>query len=290
MNNRELHYFVTLIRTKSFTRASEVLYVTQPTISKAVKSLETQCNEKLLHRQGRNIGLTAAGEVVFRYGEMMILQMQQMKAELNDLSQLGHGEVKVGIPPMVGHLYAQLLAEFRLAHPNIDLVTFEHGSHKNELALLNGELDLAITMLPLKSEKLSYKKIDDYSVWAVLPKQSRWQSIQTLQVSALKDEMFYLYNTDFALSDRVEGVCQDAGFYPKVGMRSSQWDFIAAMVKSGLGVSFIPEPICKKLDGDEYIFRQTQPEIRWQLAMAYSKERYLSNAAEALFKLFTQPK
>ncbi|MCE7613970.1 LysR family transcriptional regulator, partial [Vibrio fluvialis] len=98
MDIKALRYFVELVNEQSFTRASEKLFVTQPTISKMIRSLEQEVGQPLLHREGRRFWLTDAGDIVFQRAQEILAHMSQLEAELVDLNELQRGHLRLGIP------------------------------------------------------------------------------------------------------------------------------------------------------------------------------------------------
>lgn len=89
MELRSLRYFVEVVKQKSFTGAAEKMFVTQPTISKMVKSLEDEIGSPLLLRESRQMVLTDAGQIVYQRGLEVLAAHAQLEAELNDLAKLG---------------------------------------------------------------------------------------------------------------------------------------------------------------------------------------------------------
>lgn len=178
MDIRALRYFVELVREQSFTRASEKLFVTQPTISKMIRNMEEELGQPLLSRVGRRFTLTDSGQVLFNRAQTILAEMQQLEAELADLQSLQSGRLALGIPPMVGHVYADLIRTYRSRYPGVELSIVEYGGRRIEQAVLAGELDLAITMLPTREEGvLSALELDCYPIQVVLPDLPRWLSL-----------------------------------------------------------------------------------------------------------------
>ncbi|WP_261817241.1 LysR family transcriptional regulator [Vibrio gallicus] len=285
MNTKELRYFVTLVECNNFTRASEMLFVTQPTISKALKALEENYGQSLVHRRGREIELTQSGEVVYHYAKSILASFSEMELKLADMQQLKAGHITIGIPPMVGHLHSELLQDFIGQYPNIDVSIVEGGGRRLEKSLIDGAIDVAISMLPTHKPQFEYQLLDDYPIYVVLPKHPQWEGEQPLRLSELQDIPFYLYTSEFTITQIIEQLCVKKGFKPKIGVKSSQWDFLAAMVKSGGGVSFMPKPICLKLNADDYCFRTLADDLNWKIALMWDKDRYLSKASEAFVEL-----
>ena len=286
MDIRALRYFVELVQEQSFTRASEKLFVTQPTISKMIRNMEEELGQPLLSRAGRRFTLTDSGRVLFNRAQTILAEMQQLEAELADLQSLQFGRLALGIPPMVGHVYADLIRAYRSRYPKVELSIVEYGGRRIEQAVLEGELDLAITMLPTKEGgALSALELDQYPIQVVLPDLPRWRDCSEIRLEALCDEPFLLYTQAFTLSERLEQACRAAGFEPQVAARSSQWDFLTAMVRSGMGVAFLPEPICRRLNPEGLLLRPLFPELSWQLGVIWPQGRYLSRSAEAWLAL-----
>jgi len=286
MDIKALRYFVELVNEKSFTRASEKLFVTQPTISKMIRSLEEEIDQPLLHRQGRHFSLSEAGEIVYQRALEILAQMSQLEAELVDLNQLKRGHLRLGIPPMVGHVYAGLIRQYRQRYPEVEMTIVEYGGRKIEHAVAEGELDVAVTMLSINPDlALTVIPLDAYPICAVLPDTAPWNTMSAIHWQDIKSEPFYLYTDDFTLSDYIDNICQNENIVPYVAARSSQWDFLVALVKSGVGVAFLPEPLCHRIQGEGIVVKTMTPSIDWRLGAIWHSERYVSRTAEAWLNL-----
>ncbi|WP_105901633.1 LysR family transcriptional regulator [Vibrio gangliei] len=286
MDIKALRYFVELIQQQSFTRASESLFVTQPTISKMIKNLEQSVSQPLIHREGRRFWLTEAGEIVYARALQILESMEQMQSELDDLNQLQRGHLRLGIPPMVGHLYASLIRSFKQRYPNIELTIVEYGGKRIEQALLHGELDVAMTMLEEQARpEFTQLPLDSYPVHAIVPNSQHWQKQTQVKWKDLEHEPFYIYTKEFTLSEYIHQRCLQVGFNPQVSARSSQWDFLVALVKSGNGVTFLPEPLCHRVKDDGVLVKPMVHSMDWSLGLIWHAERYVPKAAEAWIEL-----
>lgn len=289
MDIRALRYFVELVRQQSFTRASEQLFVTQPTISKMVRSLEDELGQPLLNREGRHFTLTDYGQVLYQRAQSILAELHQLEAELADLQSLQRGKLVLGIPPMVGHVVADLIRSYRARWPGVELSIVEYGGRRIEQAVLEGEVDLAITMLPTRHEEgLGALELAAYPMQVVLPERPEWQGSEPLPITALREQPLLLYTQAFTLSERLEQLCAEAGFTPQVAARSSQWDFLVAMVHSGMGVAFLPEPLCQRLTRDGLLIRPLAPALSWRLGVIWPTGRYLSRTAQAWLEICPQ--
>ena len=282
MELRALRYFVEVDRQQSFTVAAEQMFVTQPTISKMVKSLEDEIGSPLLLRDGRQMVLTDAGRIVYQRGQDVLAAQAQLQAELNDLGTLGSGELTIGIPPMGGSLFTPAIAAFRQRHPKIDLKLFEQGSRAIETALIHGELELGGVLLPVDPETIEVLLITRQVLWLVARHGSRWDELREVPLADLAGEQFVFYGESLALNDVVLNACREAGFAPAIVGRSGHWDFMAALVQAGVGIALLPAPYCRRLDAQQFTCRPVvAPQIPWEMAIGWRRNGYLSHAARA---------
>ena len=282
MDIRTLRYFVEVVRQQSFTRAAEKLFVTQPTISKMLKNLEDELNCTLLIRDGRRLLLTDTGRVVFERGQAILGEFHQLESELNDINHLYKGVLRLGIPPMVGMLMAEPISLFRQRYPGVELKIAEFGGLTVQQAVSNGELDLAMTALPVDEDSgLSTLPLFNHPLCVLTPRTEEWESVQSLSPEALAAHPLVIYNEDFALSRQLMALFTCHDVKPRIAVRSGQWDFLAAMVQAGIGVAILPQPICERLDAQNFCWIPLQSELHWELGMIWREGVYLSHSAQA---------
>ncbi len=282
MDIRTLRYFVEVVRQQSFTRAAERLFVTQPTISKMLKNLEDELNCTLLIRDGRKLLLTDTGRVVYERGMTILAEFRQLEAELGDINHLNKGLLRLGIPPMVGMLMAGPISLFRQRYPGVELKIAEFGGLTVQQAVSTGDLDLAMTALPVEEESgLATLPLFSHEMCVLVPNVGEWVKCQVVTPEALAEHPLLIYNEDFSLSRQLAQLFEQHGVKPRIAVRSGQWDFLAAMVQAGVGIAILPEPICQRLDKKALRWIPLQSDLRWQLGMIWREGVYLSRSAQA---------
>ncbi len=287
-----LVYFVEVARQESFTKASENLYVSQSTISKLIKNLESELGVILFHRAPKKVLLTDAGYLLFEKAKLILDTLNSIHTELYNLAGTPSGHLKIGIPPMVQILFPKAIAEFKALYPQITIDLMEFGSRKVEQGLNDGSLDVGIVVLPTigKTDLEIVPFLKDALMLIVHPNHHlAGQSI--IDMNTLRNESFVLYREDFALHDHILDKCRELGFTPKVVCETAQWDFMVDIVASKLAIAFLPETVCAKLDLNSITCLPLKNDIKpWHLAIAWKNNTYLSYAARAwlehTFKMF----
>ncbi|GAA4834356.1 LysR family transcriptional regulator [Paenibacillus vulneris] len=281
MDMRHLQYFLEVAHWKSFTKAAQSLYITQPTISKMIKNLEEELGVVLFDRIGRRIELTDAGAVLLTQAQHMVKSFEEMTSHLDELMKVQRGRIRIGLPPMVGsNFFPQVIGKFREQYPGITLQLFEYGSKKVEAEVGAGELDIGVILLPTNEELFNFYSFVKQRLMLVVHSSHPLAEKEEASLMDLKDESFLLFHEDFALHDRIIAECERLGFFPNVVYKSSQWDFITEMAAANLGIALLPEAICRELDTRRLrTIPLTKPAIPWHLAMIWRKDSYLSFAA-----------
>lgn len=286
MELRHLRAFVEVARQGGFSRAARVLFSTQSTISKAVGQLEAQLGETLLERLPGGPRLTEAGELVYARAQAMLAEGEHMAAELADLRGLLSGRLRLGLPIFgSARLFAPLFAEYRRRHPGVEIELLEQGSARLEEALLAGEVELAVSLLPV-SEAFAWQPVRDDPLAALLWADHPLAGRAAIKLAELRDMPLILFEQGFALNARIEAACRARGFAPHPAARSSQVDFIIALVAAGLGVALLPRILT---EGRNLAPVETalldETDLRWRAALVWRKGAKLSPAARAWLAL-----
>jgi len=283
---RAIRAFVEVVRQGGFTQAAKEVFATQSTVSKAVKQLEDELGVRLLDRIGHQSKLTPAGEIVYRHGVKMLAQRVEMLAELDELRGLKRGILRLGVP-LVGSntLFAELFAAFRQKYPNIELQLDEYGSKHLEELLLEGELDVAVSLMPVP-EEFEWQEVRCEPVDLLVCEEHPLAQHAQVDFRELAEVPLILYGQGFALNPIILEACRKSGFTPKVAAQSSQIDFIIALVAANLGVALIPRLIAEQRPHPRTRHIPIdQPAIFWQPAFIWRRGGYLSHAAKAWLEL-----
>ncbi|WP_343730715.1 LysR substrate-binding domain-containing protein [Duganella sp.] len=290
MDIRALRYFVAVVDHQSFSRAAEALHVTQPTVSKMIQQLEQELDLALLERTGKRFTLTDAGQVVLQRGRALLVMHEEMGVELADLQQLRRGDLRIGVTQQAHAPLAPLLAAYHRRHPQIELKLFEGGSQNIETDLRSGVLEMG-TLLDHPANRHIWQDFDSFPlvrspICLLAPKGSEWHGRKRIRLRELADSSFIFYGEGFALNDIIADACLRAGFTPRISSRSGQWDFVASLVRLGVGITLLPKVFCDTLEQGQFtIAKLEEPALDWKLMLAWRRGGHLSFAARAWLEL-----
>lgn len=280
MDIRQMQALIEVARLRSFTKAAEALYITQPTISKTVKAMEEELGVVLFDRVGKTIELTDAGRIIVTQAQQIVTSFQNLMSELDDLRNLKKGHLRIGLPPMVGaSFFPKVIGEFHERYPDITIQLFEDGAKKVKQDVAGGALDVGVVVLPTVEAELSSFAFVEEKLNLVVHPSHPLAERESAELTELSQDGFVLFREDFTLHDRIIGECAKAGFQPHVIYESSQWDLISETVAVGLGVTLLPETICREIDDEGVrIIPLVKPVIPWKLGIVWRDDRYLSFA------------
>ncbi|WP_110111709.1 LysR family transcriptional regulator [Bacillus sp. CGMCC 1.16541] len=282
MDVRHLHYFSEVAKHGSFTRASEALHISQPSLSKMVKSLESELGVMLIDRSGKRLQLTDAGKIVYQQADGILSSLRDLSNSLYDLMHLQKGTIKIGLPPLIGTLFfPRIIKSFYTTYPEIQVKLIEYGAKKMQKILEIGEVDIGIALLPVDEQKFSTIPFVKERLQLAVHKSHPLSHRQSISLKELQDESFILFHEDFTMHELIYNECIKYGFTPKIAYTSSQWDLIGEMVAANLGITLFPYSICQKLNKEQISIIELEAEIPWDLALIVKKNRYISFATQA---------
>lgn len=241
MEIHQLRYFCAVARHGTFTRASEVEHVAQPSLSQQVLKLEAELGAKLFDRLPRSAKLTVFGKAFLPKAEKILRQLEQAKTELLEMSGNEKGEVVVGIiPTIAAYLLPRLLNGFAARHPGITVTVVEDITPTLQQRLHDDTIDMAIVALPLPGAELMKEELFEEKFYAVVPEKHPRAARSSISLAELNREPFLLLKEGHCFRDSLITACHKSKMSPSVVFESGQFATILAMVSAGMGVSAVP--------------------------------------------------
>ena len=227
MEFKQLESFLEVTRTGNFTAAAENLFITQPALSRIIKSLEDELGTPLFIRTRKKLILTDAGFILKKHALQIEKQLQLLGEDLDQLVMVKKGHVRIGLPTITNSIFfSQLIASFHREYPEVTFQLEEDGSKRIEEKIMNDLLDFGVVVRSGYNEQLDQYMFVNEKLRLVVSAKHRFAGKQAVSLLELKDENFIMFNRDFELRNLVIMACKQAGFQANVISETSQLDFI----------------------------------------------------------------
>ena len=282
MDLNQLETFITVSNHLSFTKASEELFITQSSVSKIIKSLEDELGALLFYRSPE-IKLTDVGKELYKHSVDIISLIDNIPTELDNLTDLKKGTIRIGIPPIIGSsFFPAIIGKFKSKYPGIEITLVEVGSKIIQEELNAGNLDVGIICsYPDQRELFEINRLLESPLLIGVHKDNPLADKDAISFKDLEEEEFILFNKDFSLYDSIIDECGKNGFMPKIICNSSQKDFIIEMIAARMGITCLPEITCENVNNPNIRFvPMERPSIYLNLMIVWKKNRYLPYACK----------
>ncbi|CAN8140183.1 hydrogen peroxide-inducible genes activator [Thiomicrorhabdus sp. 6S2-11] len=261
MTLSELRYIIAVAKEKHFRKASETCFVSQPTLSVAVKKLEEELGVILFERRKQDVIVTPIGKKIIDLAEQIIERTQDIKTIAQESQGDLSSQLKIGaIYTVAPYLLPKFIPEFNKQSPNIPLIIEENYTHVLAEKLQSGELDLAIISLPFQEPNIETMPLYQEPFKVVIPPQHELAKKDSkISLNQIKDETVLLLGAGHCFRDQVVET------YPNLmhmnyqsdrlqkTFEGSSLETIRYMVASGVGISIFP---CTSLsERDENLFK-----------------------------------
>ncbi len=286
MELHQLRYFIAVAETGNFTRAAERSFVAQPSLSQQIIKLEGELGHKLFHRLGRKAVLTEAGAVFLERARRILFEVEDAAKELRDDPTLERTIVVGAIPTLAPFLLPQLLDRAKTAFPFLIVHSYEAFRADIVAAVVAGELDLALTSLPIEDHRLSVEPLFTEPLLLVVGRSHRLAQQETVTASDLAPETFVLLGNSSSLTAQIQRFCGDHDFQPKIGYRCAQISTVKSLVGLGFGISILPQVARHGDDRRTLVYRELsgRAPVR-EVAVVRHLQRYQSRGAEQFLRL-----
>ena len=287
MDLAELNVFLTVARERSFSRAAQKLYRTQPAVSIAVRRLEEWVGEPLFARGARGGELTDAGKLLVDYAERMLNLRQETKRALEDLRAGGRGDLSLGVNESSIHALLPVLAKYRRLYPEVRLAVHRTFSRDIPSELLNHRLDLGIVSFVAQEQQLASVKILRDELAFVVSPRHRLAKRGRVSVSDLGDEVFIAHIVESPFRNRVIQLFAKHHVPLEMKVELPTIESIKRFVQMDMGVAIVPR-MCARWEIEQGLLVEIKiRELRMprDLYLLYRKQGPLSHAAAAMLRL-----
>lgn len=281
MDLDQLHTFLEIVRLKSFSKAAQTCFRTQPAISAQVRQLEQEMNATLFDRLGTRISLTPAGKIFAEYAEQILDLRRRAQDSINELERMPRGELVIAANEATCiYVLPKVFSQYRQDFPNVQLLVDRSYGARVVEAVTDNQADFGITQLPVTEKKLQVVRIHSDEIKILLPPGHPLAGLQEVLPRDLVPYPLLMPksgNTRSRLNTWMEPVEDSI----QISMELDSTEMIKRFVMAGLGISFLAASNCEEeVAAGRLAVVSLGPEpMERRLGLIYRKDKALSKAA-----------
>ena len=233
-----LEYFLKCADMQHLTKAAAELHVSQPSLTRTIKSLEKELDAPLFEKRGRNIVLTRYGQILKLHTERILAELSAAEKEIKESRGTVETTVRLSLRS-ASHLIPGFIIDFQKRYPNIHL---EILMEKNEEAKDgNSAIDLSLYSTIKPEHTDGSQTLLEEEILLAVPKSDARAGSRTVNLRDFSDDPFLLLQIGKSLRTITDVYCHEAGFTPKISLESDNPQTIRAFIRAGFAISFVPK-------------------------------------------------
>ena len=276
---RALRVFLTVAERGGFSAAARELHVAQSAVSQTIATLEKRLELTLFQRHERRISLTPEGESLRQHARELLERAEATHLAMRELHGLVKGELRIGIPSMLGSYYfPPLLMGFKARHPGIRLTVVEAGARRLQRMIADGELDLGVVIDDEASRHLERRRLVREEMVVCVPQGHPFAGRPGVTAEAFFREPLVLFQDGYFHREFVDALSRRTGHSADIAFQSNLIPLTKAIVRQGFGITtflrrVVDEPTLEAVSFD--------PPAWLELSLAWARGAYLSRAEQA---------
>ena len=291
MHINQINYFLAVEKYKSFSSAAEELCISQSSLSKQIKSLESELNSILFNRNSRNISLTPAGEHFLTHAKDFLYTHNKILKDMKAFACSQKSSLSIGaIPLMAQYGIIPLISSFNKKFPNINIDIIEKDDEELLTYINSSKIDLAFVHSNSIDENL-YNLVPLFKDQLVLvvSENHRFASEECIDICDLSDETFILLSSSSTLYNLCTEECCRAGFTPTTAYTNCKLETIIELVSEGLGVTLLMSKVVEYFKNPKLKLIPLKDAVINEISLITPKHNKMSKSTE-LFVEFIENK
>ncbi len=287
MDYDQLMSFLEVAKLRSFSRAAEKIYRTQPAISAQVRLLEQECGEKLFDRSGKRVSLTPAGETLQGYAQRMIDLHKEALQAIAELNQTARGKLHLGANEATClYVLPKTFARFKTLYPLVQISIYRNFSHKIVQKVHEGAVELGIVTLPQTASNVEVIPVFRDEIQVLAPASHPLAKSRSVTVEEVANHPLILPKTGHTrvVLDRL---FRDVRNHIQASMELASVEMIKKFVGAGLGISLISRTYAQQevAAGLLKLIPLEGHKLYRELGLIYRRDRYLSLPAKVFIEV-----
>lgn len=297
MEQRELVYIQTIAECKSFTKAAEILYVSQPSLSHLVSKVEKRMGAPLFDRSTTPLSLTYAGEVYLRYAKQQLAAKEMLDREFRDICNVKKGRLRIGLHgDRASYLLPEVLPRFLAEYPGFHIQIEEGNREKLSNMLSRGQIDFALLPLMDDIEGAQVKHIGTEQLLMItnpghFALEDTPGKLPAISIDQLRSEKFIVPKKGHSIREGLDLFFEKNGIQPEIVMEMYSQLATFRLAASGVGIAFLPNLIVRQsLAMQDAQVCRVEPSLQmdWPIGLYYLKGSYIGVAEKRMMAIIQE--
>jgi DNA-binding transcriptional LysR family regulator len=283
---QQLKYFTVLSETLHYTKAAEILHISQPTLSYAIAELQKELGVPLIEKRKKILALTQYGEAFLTYAKSSLMAVAEGQKVMKEMRGKAEGTIRLGYIYSIGFdIIPHLVSSFQDQQGNGDISFSFYQGIKGQILenLKNATIDLAVASSP-QSETIESTYLGEQQLYLAVPKNHPMVGQGPVTLSALRDCPFIIAQKLSGLRTFTDSAFLAAGISPEIAYEVEECNAMLAFVSAGQGVTIVPKVPALEIY-DVALLEVSSPRFFREINLLQVKKRKLSSAA-ARFREF----
>jgi LysR family hydrogen peroxide-inducible transcriptional activator len=289
-----MRYFLEVARQKNFSRAAEMCFISQPSLSQQIKKLEGEVGGALFLRSRSRVSLSPLGESFLKHAQAIMAEVATAEEFIAEAQNQIERTLRFGaIPTVAPYLIPGLFQTIREAYPDARLELVEKQTDSLVESLRMGEIDFALLSPPLEIDQtFDSLLLAKDELLLTLPADHPLCAQDPIRMDSIQEAKIILLEDSHCLSQQTAAFCEEVGLQADVHIRSSQIDTLLCLVEAGFGLTFTPRVAAQANAHRNLVFRSLRPtpchrELRLYWMPRHVMSRFMENAVELFHREIT---
>lgn len=282
MNYNHLKYFITLSDIKNYSRASEVLSITQPSLSAAIRGLESELGVRLFEKVGRHNELTESGRMFYEYASRSLSILDKGLLDMRNYRE-GRSHIRIGHLRTLGLDYIPMKVDAFKRENESAVFSFESGTTEQLAEMLReGKVDVIFSSLPDSSEFESHEILStDFVI--IIPESHPLARYDEISLEETMQYPYIFFSKESGLRKTIDNIFNNLDLHPKCMYEILEDEVVAAFVSYGFAIALVPDTGILKSMKVKVLRIRDEIEKR-RIFVSFRKGYYISPALESFLQ------
>ncbi|HBC8071998.1 TPA: LysR family transcriptional regulator [Enterococcus faecalis] len=246
MNIQLLKYFIEIVNTRSLSAAARNLFVTQPTLSLALKKMESELGTALFDHSDQPFQLTDTGVYLYEHGQEVVFQFDQLVTDIREMNQKPvKKQLLLGLTTLFAVQFMKEISRFLTTHPHVNLILQQDGSPKLQTMLANKEIDMGLISFPNTLPEIIHIEplettTKGYHVYVVVPESNPLSQYEKLTFKDLKDQRFSSLSDNFMIGRLLLDRTRSFGYEPNIILHNDDLQVLLYSLQKNNSICLLP--------------------------------------------------